>query len=102
MNAVLGLWLFCSTFLWPHTRQQSATGWVIGLLAVTAALAGLSGRKVGRYVNAALGGWLIVSALFLPRMRAATFWSDLVVGLGLVLFATVTRLPAPRHRRADA
>lgn len=102
INAVLGLWLFFSAFLWPHTRAQRVTAWTVGLLAVTAALAGTSGRTWGRSVNAALGGWLIVSALLVPRLRVATFWTDIIVGFGLVLFAMVPRLSALRHRRVEA
>jgi len=98
MNAVLGLFLFFSTFLWPHTAAQRATGWTVGLLAVTAALAGLSGYKWGRSVNAALGGWLIVSAILLPRLRAATLWTELVVGFGLVFLATLPSFSVLRHR----
>lgn len=99
INAVLGLWLFFSTFLWPHTRAQRVTGWTIGMLAVTAALAGTSGRTWGRTVNAALGGWLIVSALFVPRLRVATLLTDIVVGVGLVLFAMVPPVTVLRHGR---
>ncbi len=98
INAVLGSWLFFSTFLWPHTAVQRVTGWIVGLLAVTAALAGMSGRTWGRAANAALGGWLIVSALFVPRLRSATLWNELLVGLGLVLLAMLPRLPVMRHR----
>lgn len=101
INAVLGLWLFLSTFLWPHTRAQQMTGWVIGMVAVTAALAGTSGRTWGRSVNAVLGGWLIASAIVIPRVRAATFWTDLVVGFGLVLFAMLPGVTVVRNRRAD-
>lgn len=101
INAVLGLWLFFSTFLWPDTMAQRVTGWVIGALAVTAALAGLEGGKRGRRLNAALGGWLVVSALFVPRMRAATLWTDLIVGLGLIVFATAFPLGSLRRRRAE-
>ncbi len=99
---MLGLLLFFSTFLWPHTPAQRATGWTVGLLAVTAALAGLSGYRWGRFVNAALGGWLIVSALLPPRANIATFWTDLVVGFGLVFLSTLPSFAVLRHRRSGA
>ena len=101
INAVLGLWLFFSTFLWPHTAAQRTTGWTVGLLAVTAALAGLSGYRWGRSVNAALGGWLIVSAILLPRAQIATFWTELVVGFGLVFLSMLPSFSVLRHRRGD-
>jgi len=101
INALLGLWLFVSAFLWPHTSAERANAWIVGMLAVTAALAGLAGRKAGRLVNAALGGWLIVSALLLPRMRPATFWNNLIVGAALAFFAMVSHLPELRGRQAS-
>ena len=101
INATLGLWLFLSAFLWPHTPVERTNAWVGGMMAVTAALVGLSGRKIGRLVNGALGGWLIVSALLLPRFTAATFWNHLLVGAALAFFAMVARLPDIRSRRAS-
>jgi hypothetical protein len=99
INAALGLWLFLSTFLWPHTEGQRVTGWAIGMLAVTAALAGTCGRNWGRLLNAALGVWLVVSALLVPRLRVATFWTDYVVGFGLVLFAILPSCLTPSRDR---
>jgi hypothetical protein len=99
INAVLGLWLFFSTFLWPHTAAQRTTGWTVGLLAVTASLAGLSGYRWGRSLNAALGGWLIVSAILLPRVQLATFVTELVVGFGLVFLSMLPSFSVLRHRR---
>jgi hypothetical protein len=95
INAVLGLWLFFSTFLWPHTAAQRT----VGLLAVTASLAGLSGHGWGRSVNAALGGWLILSAILLPRVQLATFVTELVVGFGLVFLSMLPSFSVLRHRR---
>ena len=101
INSVLGLWLFFSTFLWPHTAAQRLTGWAVGLLAVTASLAGLSGYRWGRSLNAALGGWLIVSAILLPRVQLATFVTELVVGFGLVFLSMLPSFSVLRHRRTD-
>lgn len=103
MNTTLGFWLFLSSFLWAHTPAQRMNAWVVGIAAVTAGLAGLGPSMVGRYVNAALGGWLVAAALFLPHLRAATFWNHLLVGIGLVTFAAAPNLGALRgHRRAHA
>jgi hypothetical protein len=98
---VLGLWLFVSAIVWPHTPAQRVNAWVVGVLAVTAALIALRGKKLGRYVNAALGGWLILTALLLPRMTQATFWNHLLVGAAMAFFALVADLGALRQRRAD-
>lgn len=101
VNALLGVWLYFSAFLWPHTRFERTNAWVSGIVAVTAALVGLRSFKVGRYVNALVGAWLIVSALFMAKATPGTFWNHLVVGFALALFAMVPSLSSFRTRRAD-
>jgi hypothetical protein len=99
LNTVLGLWLFFSGFLWPHTMAHRWNAWVVGMLAVFGGLVGLSGDKRGRYLNAALGGWLIASALLLPHLRPATFWNEILVGFAMVLIASTTTASDLRPRQ---
>lgn len=101
LNAVLGLWLFVSGFLLPTRPAQQWINWVAGALAVTDALAGISGFKRGRYLNLALGGWLILFAILLPRARVVVFWNDLLVGFAMVLLALVGHTGDLRRRRAS-
>ena len=66
------------------------------------ALAGTCGRTWGRLLNAALGLGLIISGLLVPRRGVATFWTDYVVGFGLVFFAILPSCMTPfRDCRAD-
>jgi hypothetical protein len=102
LNAVLGLWLFFSAFLWPQTSAQRWTAWMVGILAVTAALAGGSGEERGRNLGAALGGWLILSALLLPRLLAATFWNEIFVGFAMAFLALASTAGDLRRRRGTA
>ncbi len=99
INALLGAWLFLSAFMWSHLSAQRTNGWVVGLLTVAVALAGLSGTN-GRIVNAALGGWLMISAILLPRLMPATFVNHVVAGAAIVFVALVARLPEVRSQRA--
>src|SRR3982750_541792 len=101
VNAVLGLWLYLSAFAWPHTPFERANAWISGIVAVTAALVGLRHTKMGRHVNAAIGAWLIVSAVLMPAIRAATFWNHLLVGFALAFFAMGSSLSSLRRRTAD-
>ena len=101
INALLGLWLFVSAFLWPHTSTQRTNAWVVGMLVVSAAVVGVTGRIVGRLVNATLGAWLILSAILLPRTSPATFWNHLLVGAAVAFFAMLARLSDLRSRRAS-
>jgi formate hydrogenlyase subunit 4 len=99
INAVLGLWLFVSVFLWPHSRPQTITATVVGMLVVTAALAGLGGVRWARLVSAGAGGWLLLSALLLPIVSTATFWNHVVVGLAVGALGVSQDLRTFRHRR---
>jgi hypothetical protein len=101
VNVSLGFWLYLSAFLWPHTHFERSNAWVCGIVAVTSALLGLRAVRVGRYVNALVGAWLIVSALFMRRSMGATFWNHLLVGFALALFAMLPSLSSFRTRRAD-
>jgi hypothetical protein len=98
VNAVLGLWLFFSAFLWEHTSRQFHNAWVVGVVVVTAALAGLGGARWGRVVNGVLGGWLIVTALMWNPGADPTFWNHAIVGAALALFASAPSLRAVRDR----
>src|SRR4051812_11733124 len=96
VNGLLGVWLYLSAFLWPHTAFERTNAWVSGIVAVTAALVGLRRVNVGRYVNALVGAWLIVSALFMRKATPGTFWNHLLVGFALALFAMVSSLSSFR------
>jgi hypothetical protein len=100
--AVLGVWLFFSAFLWPHGSAQFHNAWITGVLAVTAAMAGLhGGGRVGalpRHVHAALGGWLLVSSLLMQGTTSGTFWNHVFVGFGLLFFGVSPSLRAADRR----
>ena len=101
VNVTLGLWLFLSSFLLTHSHAARLNGWIVGIVATTAGLAGASGIKAGRYVNVLLGAWLMLSAVFINRWGPG-FWNHVAVGFGLVLFAVAHDLRSLRRRqRAD-
>jgi hypothetical protein len=98
LNASLGLWLFLSAFLWPHTHVQGLNAEIVGMLVVTAAIAGLGGAHGMGRLNALLGAWLIISALLLPRLGMATFWNHVAVGSCIVFFGLgLSRRRVRRH-----
>src|SRR5690349_1717021 len=50
LNVLLGVWLFISAFLWPHSQAQFTNTWLMGVLAVIFAL--LASRlNEARYLN---------------------------------------------------
>jgi hypothetical protein len=92
MNISLGFWLFLSGFLWSHGPPQTLNAWVVGILAVTFALAGLESRPRARYANFALGCWLIISSFFLKGTTTVTALNHVVVGAFMAMLASVPRI----------
>jgi len=93
VNVVLGVWLFVSAFLWPHSPPQFTNTWVMGVLAVAFALIAL-GFPQARYLNTPLAVWLFDSVFVLPTENLDTLWNNLLVAVGLFVFSLV---PGPRQ-----
>jgi hypothetical protein len=92
MAVLLGLWLACSAFLWPHTAPQRWNALVAGALGAFTGWAVLVIGRVGLQTILALGGWLLLSPAFLPWRAPATLWNHGLVGSGLVALAWMTLL----------
>src|SRR6185369_14018080 len=52
-----------NAFLGPHPLPQLINAWMCGIFSVTIALAAIELDERARYLNVALGLWLIVSSL---------------------------------------
>jgi hypothetical protein len=96
LNAILGLWLFVSVFLWPDTSAQRAN---IALVGLFVALTALSAWTVGqrprlRLINACLGAWLLFSIAAFPPRNIETKINSAIVGVLVFLLALV-----PQRRR---
>lgn len=83
MTILLGLWLFMSTFLWPHHPDQVMNGWACGLLTILIAATAIAQPMV-RYLGAALGLWVVLSSVALQHLSMATVWSNLFAGALIV------------------
>ncbi len=68
VNIVLGIWLFVSAFIWPHSYAQMTNTWIVGLLCVAFALIAMRVPEV-RYLNTLLAVWLFISVWALPRIQ---------------------------------
>ncbi|HEY0714196.1 MAG TPA: hypothetical protein VGF45_16055 [Polyangia bacterium] len=97
ISAALGIWLCASAFLWEHSAAQFHNAWIVGVLAVVGALASLQGVRGARFVDVAVGGWLLVTAVALPS-NPLTFWNHIFVGLALATFGATTTVKAFAER----
>lgn len=97
-NVALGLWLFVSAFLWPHSSFAFAASWIMGGCIAMTAFAAIWASPA-RYFNVVLGamslGWQLTAASKEP----------LTLVHGVVISGTVIALsfvPQRRARRAGA
>ncbi|HSN96798.1 MAG TPA: SPW repeat protein [Candidatus Nanopelagicales bacterium] len=93
INVALGVWLFISAFLWPHSYAQFTNAWVLGVLCVAFAVIGMWAPPA-RYLNTALGVWLFISAWALPTISSGTVWNHVIVSIAIFavsLLPTTTR-----------
>jgi hypothetical protein len=88
VTIALGLWLFISAFVWPHSSAQMTNTWIMGVIAVIAGIVSI-GAPSWRYINTAVGAWLIISSLALRRVSAGTLWNNLLVGIAILLVSLV-------------
>jgi hypothetical protein len=92
---LLGVWLFISAFLWPHSMAQMTNTWICGVAAVV--LAGIAMRAPQvRYVNTILSIWLFISAFALPSMSIGTVWNNVIVSVAIFIASLV---PSERTQR---
>ncbi len=83
VNIVLGIWLFVSAFLWPHSYAQMNNTWIVGVLCVAFALIAMRVPEA-RYLNTLLAVWLFISVWALPRLTIATQWNNALVAIGIL------------------
>ena len=94
LELVLGVWLFLSAFVWPHTPERTMNCFVVGSAVVAASIfAGVFGSKA-RYVTLALGGWLLISLAVFSPQNVLTTINELFVALALIASAFAPSKPA--------
>src|SRR5690349_8707395 len=82
-NAVIGVCLFISAFVWPHSSAQFTNTWIMGVIVTAVAL--IATRVPGfQFVNTLAGIWLVISAFVLPAVRVGTMWNNAIVGIAVV------------------
>ena len=91
-NAVLGLWLFMSVFIWPHTSSQTINTSVIGALSIVIALLGTQYSTI-RYLNSVLAVWLLISAWASQVATEVTTWNATFVAFAMFALSLVPIAP---------
>jgi hypothetical protein len=92
-NAILGIWLFASAFLLPHTPWHRISDAAVGAVTAAVALAALYFRPQLRVINIALAVWLFVSLWAMRVHSVGTFVNDLLVSTLVFGLAVVPHEP---------
>ena len=93
VTLILGVWLFISAFLWPHTASQMTNTWILGVLCVVFAFLATSVQWF-RFLNTALAVWLFISAFALPSLSRGTVWNNALVAIAIFVFSLIPAVPA--------
>jgi hypothetical protein len=88
VNVILGIWLFLSAFLWPHSAAQRTNTWILGVLCVAFALSAMRSPE-SRYLNTILAIWLFISVWALPSISIATQWNNAIVAIAIFVASLV-------------
>jgi hypothetical protein len=84
INVILGIWLFISAFIWPHSAAQHLNTWLMGVLSVVFALVAMAAPPA-RYLNTILAIWLFISAWALPTVSVGTVWNNVLVAIAIFI-----------------
>jgi hypothetical protein len=101
LNVALGVWLFISAFLWPHSQGQMTNTWLMGVLCVVFAVAAMYVEQV-RFLNTLLAIWLFISAFALPSLSVGTTWNNAIVAIAIFLVSLVPSRGRMAHRPRPA
>jgi hypothetical protein len=97
-NALLGLWLFLSAFIWPHVPSSRMNTCLVGLfVGVTAITA--TGWEQARRLTAVLAVWLAFTTLVVYPARPATLWNNLLVAAAVLALSFVHEPSRAQLRR---
>jgi hypothetical protein len=92
VNVIIGVWLFISAFIWPHTEAQMSNTWICGVLTVVFALVGMAVPWV-RYLNTILAIWLFISAWAIPAAHPGTIWNNVLCAIAIFIVSLVPSAP---------
>jgi threonine/homoserine efflux transporter RhtA len=98
-NALIGMWLFVTAFMWPHGEAQGALTVICGVLTFVLAIASFY-TLAARYANLVVATALFIGTLALPHASRATVWNNVIVAVAILGASMLDRGPeGDRHER---
>jgi hypothetical protein len=101
MTILLGLLLSMSPFAWHHSHFQATNAATTGAaIVLVTTIAGRLPRA--RFLNLAVGAWLVISSVAYAGASALTGWLHLLVGTAIVWICLLGDAEDAGSRPADA
>ena len=100
LNALLGMWLFVTAFMWPHGEAVGTLTVVCGVLTFLLAIASFY-TVAARYANLVVAAALFVGTLALPATSRATMWNNVIVAVAILGASLLDRGPEAIHRERE-
>jgi hypothetical protein len=98
-NALLGVWLFVTAFMWPHSRAAFIVTVLAAILTFTLSILEIF-SGVSRHLNVVVAIFLFLATLSLPHVTRATIWNNAIVAIAIFVAALADKGPrAVRNER---
>src|SRR5438045_9628500 len=97
-NALIGIWLFVTAFMWPHTPAEMTVTVVAAILTFALAILAIYTRAAS-YMNEIVAVLLFLSVLTVHSLARATMWYNVIVTIELFICALLYHVTHTiRHR----
>lgn len=87
-NLILGLWLFTSAFMWPHSPPSRTNTWMVGLTIALLSISAI-GAPAARFANTATAVWLFFSTITISHYSSDSLWNNAIVASAVFLLSFV-------------
>lgn len=89
LTLLVSIWLFVSSFLWPHGAAQFTNTWIVGVIMTVLSVVVLLGYTGARYANAIAAVWLFFATLLLPELRLGLMWNNCLSAMAVFVISMV-------------
>jgi threonine/homoserine efflux transporter RhtA len=99
-NALIGVWLFVTAFMWPHTQSEGTLTVVCAVLTFLLAIASFY-TMAARYGNIVVAAALFIGTLVLPAVTRASIWNNVIVAVAILGASLLERGPESVRRERE-
>ena len=96
VNLLLGVWLFISAFVWPHTAGERLETWILGICIVVFSLVAMS-YQPARWLNTLAAIALFFATLAVPHSNIGTMWNNIIIAVVVFLLSFVGGMEGMRR-----